>query len=82
MKIFKRILFSLLVAIDLFVLVVFIGYIKWGIDMPNTLAGRDMVFMGAYLLAIAYFVIFALITTTILIIVLKWRKHGRKNKLK
>ena len=77
MSIFKKILFSLIVAIDLLLLVVTIGYIKWGIEMPSSLAGRQMVFMGAYLLAMAYGILFLGITTILIIWIVRWGKNGR-----
>ena len=55
-----------------------IGYIKWGIDMPDTLAGREMTFMGAYILSITMGCIVLILSTILIICFVKWRKkNGR-----
>lgn len=64
--------------IDLILLVVTIGYIKWGIEMPDTLAGRDMQFMGAYILAMTFFLFVAILTSIFVVCLIKWRRNGGK----
>ena len=75
----KRILLAVCVIFDVFLLVSVIGYIKWGLDMPTILAGKEMHFMGAYILALIYGVAFVIVTTIVLVLVIKEIRNGRQN---
>jgi hypothetical protein len=59
---------------DIVLTIIMIGYIKWGIDMPNTLAGKDIRFMGAYILAMISFLFVAILTSVFIVCLIKWRK--------
>lgn len=78
MSIVKKIFLIVISIIDLLFLIMTIGYIKWGIDMPDTLAGREMTFMGAYILSITMGSIVLILSTILIICFVKWRKkNGR-----
>lgn len=78
MSIVKKIFLIVISIIDLLFLIMTIGYIKWGIDMPDTLAGREMTFMGAYILSITMGCIVLILSTILIICFVKWRKkNGR-----
>lgn len=79
MSVYKKSVLIVLGILDVFAIVMMIGYIKWGIDMPDVLAGREVTFMGAYILALTYFAVALIVSTIFLVCLLKWRKHeGRK----
>ena len=72
MSVYKKSVLIVLGILDVFAIVMMIGYIKWGIDMPDVL-------MGAYILALTYFAVALIVSTIFLVCLLKWRKHeGRK----
>lgn len=71
---FKKAFLIVIGVIDILLTIITIGYIKWGIEMPNTLAGRDMQFMGAYILAMTYFLFVAILTSVFIVCLVKWRK--------
>ena len=75
---FKKIFLAVLGLVDIFILVVTIGYLIMGIKTPDTIAGRDMIFTGGYILCLTYFLIFAVVTAVFLICFLRWRKENKK----
>lgn len=60
--------------VDIILTIIMIGYIKWGIEMPNTLAGKDIQFMGAYILAMIFFLFVTILTSVFIVCLIKWRK--------
>ena len=78
MKALKQTIFSIISIIDIIVLAKCIGYIVWGIQMPDSVADRSFHFMGAYLLAITYFVFFLVITLFLIICLIIYKKHKKK----
>lgn len=75
MNIFKKIFLIILGVIDLAVVAIACGYLKWGIDMPNTLAGRAMQFTGAYILSATYFAVALVVTIIFVVCLIKWKKR-------
>ena len=75
----KKILLVIGVVLDVFLFVSVIGYIKWGLGMPTQIAGKELHFMGAYILALIYSIAFIIVTTIILIFVIRGIKNGRQN---
>jgi len=73
----KKIILIVLGVVDLFLLAQVIGYIIWGIQMPNSVGGRNLQFMGAYILAITYALVMLLLTAVIITLVLVWRKKKK-----
>jgi len=79
MSVYKKVFLVSIGIIDLILIAMTIGYIMWGIEMPNTLAGREMQFMGAYILAITMGVFVAIFTAVFIICLVKWRKRRGKD---
>lgn len=79
MNAYKKVILIALGVVDLILLAMTIGYIVWGIQMPNTLAGREMQFMGAYILAITMGALVLIISAIWLILFFRWRKNNGKN---
>lgn len=71
---FKKIILIVLGVVDLFLLGQVIGYIIWGIQMPNSVAGRELQFMGAYILAITYSILLLALTAVLITLFVLWRK--------
>ena len=69
----------ILFAVSAFLLFMTIGYLVVGLNTPTTLAGRDMQFMGAYILCITYAICFILCLTLSLVLLIMWRKKSKKN---
>lgn len=79
MTIYKKGFLIIVGLVDLILISTTIGYIVWGIQMPNTLAGREMQFMGAYILAVTVGIFVAIFTAVFIICLVKWRKKDGKN---
>ena len=75
----KKILLVIGVSVDVFLLISVIGYVKWGVDMPTQIADKELHFMGAYILALIYSIAFIIVTTIILVFVIRGIKNGRQN---
>lgn len=78
MSVFKKIFLIVLGALDLFLLGKSIGYLIWGIQMPNSVSGRELQFMGAYILAISYFLAVIAITLIFILCLVLWLKKAKK----
>ena len=74
MSTFKKIFLIVLALVDVFALVETIGYLIMGINTPTSLAGRDLLFTGAYILTAVYFLVFVIVTIVFIICLVKWRK--------
>ena len=78
MSTFKKIFLIVLALVDVFALVETIGYLIMGINTPTSLAGRNLFFTGAYILALVYFLLFVIITIIFIICLIKWKNKVRK----
>ena len=74
----KLIILIILFLICAFLLFMATGYLIVGLNTPTTLAGREMHFMGAYILCISYGIAFILLTTLTTILLVIWRKKSKK----
>jgi dipeptide/tripeptide permease len=71
---------SVLGVVDAIILAISIGYLVMAIKTPDSLAGRDIFFTGSYLIFIGYLLVFALITTVLAVLLVKWRKKDSKKQ--
>ena len=80
MMLFKKILFWIIVLIDVYCIYATIGYLFLGLNTPKILGGRQTIFMGMYLMSMTFF-LFALILTLIIIpIIIKFFKNRKLRK--
>ena len=77
MRVFKIVLLSVLSVIDAYLLYSTIGYLVLGINTPPIIGEKNTVFMGMYIMSITFFVLFALLTTIIIILAIKFYKKKR-----
>ena len=78
MLVFKKILFYILAVVDAYFLYATIGYLILGIQSPKILGGVKTTFMGMYMMSITFFCLFAVATTVIIIIAIKYFKSKKK----
>lgn len=78
MKVFKKIMFIVLLSLFICLIYITISYIKIGINMPHVLAGKKITFMGGYILAIIFGVLSVICGIIIMICIIKWRKTNEK----
>jgi len=74
-KIIFLVIFSL---IDLFILAISIGYLVMGIQTPDVIGGRPVFFTGSYILFLAYFLIFVILTTILIVLLVKNKRAKNK----
>ena len=77
MSVSKKIILSILLIIDAYLLYSTIGYLVIGIQTPKILGGVPTTFMGMYMMSMTFFGLLA-VTTTILIFL--WIRFRKKNK--
>lgn len=77
MPVYKKIILIVLCVIDAYILYSTIGYLVLGIQTPKILGGVPTTFMGMYMMSITFFCIFAVLTT---IIVFLWIRFKKKSK--
>lgn len=79
MKIFRKILFSILCVVDVHLDYSWIGYLVLGAHHPTIYGEVNTNFMGMYIMSITFFVLFAVLTVILLIWGIKYLKK-RKTK--
>lgn len=79
MKIFRKILFSILCVVDVYLAYSWIGYLVWGTGHPTIYGEVNTNFMGMYIMSITFFVLFTILTVVLLIWGIKYLKK-RKTK--
>ena len=79
MKIFRKILFSILCVVDVYLAYSWTGYLFLGIKHPTIYGEVNTNFMGMYIMSITFFVLFAILTVVLLIWGIKYLKK-RKTK--
>ena len=77
MSVYKKIILAVLCVVDLYLLYSTIGYLIIGIQTPKILGGEPTTFMGMYMMSITFFVLFAILTT---IIVFLWIRFVKNKK--
>ena len=77
MSVSKKIILSILLIIDAYLLYSTIGYLVIGIQTPKILGGVPTTFMGMYMMSMTFFLLLAVMTT---IIVFLWIRFLKKNK--
>lgn len=78
MSIFKKIFLAILGFVDLVLLGKTIGYIIIGMQTPSSVSGREIQFMGAYILAISYFLAVIAVTLIFVLCLVIWKKKSNK----
>lgn len=81
MKIFKKILFSVLSLSDIYLLYSWIGYLVLGTKHPVIYGEVNTNFMGMYIMSITFFALFAVLTTILTIWLVCYIKRNKKLKL-
>jgi len=78
MQVFKKIIVAILCLIDSYFLYATIGYLVLGIQTPRILGGVPTTFMGMYMMSITFFCLFAVLTTIVIILTIKYFKNKNK----
>ena len=74
----KILFLTVLSIVDAAILAITVGYLVMAIKTPNSLAGRNVLFTGSYILFICYLLVFAILTTALVICYVKWKKKFKK----
>ena len=74
MSMIKKIFLIVLALLDVFAIIETVGYFIMGIKTPTSLAGRELFFTGAFILAAVYFLLFVVVTIIFIVCLAKWRK--------
>jgi hypothetical protein len=77
MSLFKKILIIVLSVIDAYLLYSTIGYLVLGIQTPKILGGKPTTFMGMYMMSITFFCLFAILTTIIIVLIVRQIKKNK-----
>jgi hypothetical protein len=78
MLIFKRIIFVLICILDCYLLYSTIGYLILGIQTPKILGGVPTTFMGMYMMSMTFFGLFAVLTTIIVFLWIRFRRNSNQ----
>lgn len=83
MRIFKKVLFILLLVIDAYLLYASIGYLIWAENTPKIFGESNTVFFGMYIMCIVAFSLFFILTIILVVWIIRFRNQkARYNKLK
>ena len=77
MSLFKKILIIVLSVIDAYLLYSTIGYLVLGIQTPKILGGKPTTFMGMYMMSITFFCLFSILTTIIIVLIVRQIKKNK-----
>ena len=77
MKVIRRILFWALTVVDIYLLYAWVGYLVLGLDHPIIYGVENTTFTGMYMMSITFFVCFAVVTTILIISMVKFFKKRR-----
>lgn len=72
MRIFKMILFWILVVVDVYSIYATIGYLVLGLQTPRILGGHQTIFMGMYLMSMTFFLVSLILTLILIPIIIKF----------
>ena len=77
MSLYKKIILIILLILDAYLLYSTIGYLVLGIKTPKILGGVPTTFMGMYMMSITFFCLFAILTTIIVFLWIRFRKKSK-----
>lgn len=80
MRVFRKVLFGLLCAVDVYFTYSWIGYLVLGIKHPVIYGETNTNFMGMYIMSITFFVLFALLSGLLLVWGILYIKESKKRK--
>lgn len=80
MKVFRKILYALLCVANVYFAYSWIGYLVLGIKHPTIYGETNTNFMGMYIMSITFFVLFAVLSTILLIWGIKYIKSRKIGK--
>lgn len=75
MNIYKKIVVSLLIILNIFLYVMGIGYFIIGASTPTQIAGKTVHFLGSYFICVIYLIIAVLVTIILILLLKKWLKN-------
>lgn len=78
MKIFRKTLFAVLCVVDIYLTYSWIGYLVLGINHPTIYGTTNTNFMGMYIMSITFFVLFAILTTILLVWGIRYLKKRKR----
>lgn len=78
MKVIKRILFWALALTDIYLLYAWVGYLVLGLDHPKIYGVENTTFTGMYMMSITFFVCFAVVTTILIISMVKYFRNRKR----
>ena len=78
MKVIKRILFWALALTDIYLLYAWVGYLVLGLDLPKLYGVENTTFTGMYMMSITFFVCFAVVTTILIISMVKYFRNRKR----
>ncbi|MBE5738830.1 MAG: hypothetical protein E7354_03810 [Clostridiales bacterium] len=78
MRVFKKILFVIFSLVDIYLLYSWIGYLVLGTRHPKIYGVENTTFTGMYMMSITFFVLFAILTTILVICLVKYLKNRKK----
>ncbi len=77
MKVIKRILFWVLAVVDIYLLYAWVGYLVLGLDHPTIYGAENTTFTGMYMMSITFFVCFLVVTTILIVAMVKYFKNRK-----
>lgn len=78
MKVIKRVLFWTLAGLDAYLLYAWVGYLVLGLEHPTIYGAENTTFTGMYMMSITFFVCFAVVTTILIIAMVKFFKNRKR----
>lgn len=78
MSVSKKIILSILLIIDAYLLYSTIGYLVIGIQTPKILGGVPTTFMGMYMMSMTFFGLFAVLTTVIVFLWIRFKRNSNQ----
>lgn len=78
---FKKIAFGVLSLVDIYLLYSWIGYLVLGTKHPIIYGDINTNFMGMYIMSITFFILFALLTTLLIVCLVCHIKRNKNPKL-
>lgn len=80
MRVFRKILYIVLCVVDVYFTYSWIGYLVLGIKHPTIYGETNTNFMGMYIMSITFFVLFALLSTLLLVWGIKYIKRAKNRE--
>ncbi len=80
MRVFKKVIYGILCAVDLYFTYSWIGYLVLGIKHPTIYGETNTNFMGMYIMSITFFVLFLVLSTILLVWGIRYIKARKQRK--